>query len=66
MEMKVQDYFDRESKQQEEDSKYIIDPRVFDFDYIPKEPLMREEAKRIIKACVRYQTATTGHLGLAI
>ncbi len=35
--MKVEDFFDQESKRQDEAGKSIKDPRVFDFDFIPDE-----------------------------
>lgn len=41
----------------------ITDFRVFDFNFIPDQPLMREEVKPVIDACLRYlKTRIPNHL----
>jgi len=47
----------------DESSRRITDFRVFDFNYIPDEPLMREEVKPIVDASLRYlKTGIANHL----
>jgi hypothetical protein len=61
--MKITDYLNRQAEALEESSRQIKDYRVFDFNHIPDEPLMREEAKPIIDACLRYlKTGIANHL----
>jgi Cdc6-like AAA superfamily ATPase len=54
--MKITDYLDQEARSLKSTAKKIRNFRVFDFNFIPEEPLMREEAKPIIDACLRYRT----------
>jgi archaeal cell division control protein 6 len=61
--MKITDYLTRQARTLEETSRRIKDFRVFDFNHIPDEPLMREEAKPIIDAYLRYlKTGIANHL----
>lgn len=61
--MRITDYLDCQARLLDESSAQIKDFRVFDFNYIPDEPLMREEAKPIIDACLRYlKTGIANHL----
>lgn len=54
--MDVGEYFESEEEQLEKRAGAVTNPRVFDFDFMPPNPLMREEAKKIINAVLRYQT----------
>ena len=61
--MKITDYVDQQARALERSSQRIRDFRVFDFNYIPQEPLMREEVKPVIDACLRYlKTGIANHL----
>jgi len=61
--MRITDYLDRQARLLDRSSAQIKDFRVFDFNWIPDEPLMREEAKPIIDACLRYlKTGIANHL----
>jgi len=61
--MKITDYLNEQARTLDESSRRIKDFRVFDFNHIPDEPLMREEAKPIIDACLRYlKTRIPNHL----
>lgn len=61
--MKITDYLDQQARLLEQSSQRIKDFHVFDFNYIPEQPLMREEVKPIIDACLRYsKTSIPNHL----
>lgn len=61
--MKITDYLTHQAQSLDHASQRIKDFRVFDFNYIPAEPLMREEAKPIIDGCLRYlKTGIANHL----
>ncbi len=61
--MKITDYLDRQARLLKTSSAQIRDYQVFDFNWIPDEPLMREEAKPIIDGCLRYlRTGIANHL----
>lgn len=61
--MKLDDYIHQQADDLEERRKRIRDFRVFDFNYMPDQPLMREEAKPIVDACLRYvTTGISNHL----
>jgi len=63
--MRIQDYIDKQVQHLDKTSERIRDFRVFDFNYIPEQPLMREEAKPVIDACLRYlKTGIANHLFL--
>src|SRR5437870_2832013 len=63
MREKITDYLDEEARSLESTTRKIKDFRVFDFNFIPAEPLMREEAKPIIDACLRFSaTGIPNHL----
>jgi len=48
----------REQKQRLADTSQIVrDYSVFDFNYVPDRPLMREESKRIIDAMLRFEAS---------
>jgi cell division control protein 6 len=53
--MDLQQYLEEKQKHISKSSTRIKDFAVFDFNYIPEKPLMREEAKPIIDALLRYQ-----------
>ena len=56
--MHIQDYIDKRTIQLGKTSRQIRDANVFDFNYIPQQPLMRQETRPLIDALLRY--ATTG------
>ena len=56
--MQIEEYLKHRTEHLAKTSQRIKDFRVFDFNYIPEKPLMREETKPLIDALLRY--ATTG------
>jgi len=61
--MDIQDYLLEKEKRVERSTQRLRDMRVFDFNYIPDRPLMRDETKPIIDALVRYdKTGIANHL----
>lgn len=61
--MKITDFVERQAKLLDESSRRIKDFRVFDFNYIPEHPVMRDEVKPIVSACLRYlKTGIANHL----
>jgi cell division control protein 6 len=61
--MKITDYLSRQARALDDTSRRIKDFRIFDFNHIPDEPFMREEAKPIIDAYLRYlKTGIANHL----
>ena len=55
--MQIREYLSQRAQHLAKTSRRIKDFRVFDFNYIPEQPLMRDEAKPLIDALLRY-TAT--------
>jgi len=53
--MKIAEYLSSKRRQLEKGRQRIQDFAVFDFNYIPREPLMREEVKPVIDALLRYR-----------
>jgi len=51
----IRKLYKKESIDSVKTSKSIVDPRVFDLDYIPEKPYVRPEVKSIMKACLRHQ-----------
>jgi len=63
--MRIGDYIARQTKSLEARKEQIKDFQVFDFSYMPDEPLMRREAEPLIDACLRYlTTGISNHLFL--
>ncbi len=61
--MKITEYMRKQAQELKKNKLRIKDFRVFDFNYIPEHPLMRDEAKPLIEACLRYQaTGIANHL----
>ena len=61
--MRIQDYIDEQARHLDNTSERIRDFHVFDFNYIPEQPLMRDEVKPVIDACLRYlKTGIANHL----
>ena len=52
--MRIIDYLSRQANLLERDSARIRDFRVFDFNYIPDQPVMRDEVRPLVDACLRY------------
>jgi Cdc6-like AAA superfamily ATPase len=53
--MDIEQYLAERQKRLDKSKDQIRDFEVFDFNYIPQKPLMREEVKPIIDALLRYQ-----------
>jgi Cdc6-like AAA superfamily ATPase len=53
--MDIEQYLSQRQTALEKSKHQISNFEVFDFNYIPEQPLMREEAKPIIDALLRYQ-----------
>lgn len=61
--MRITDFIEQQKRLLDESSRRIRDFRVFDFNYIPEQPLMRSEVKPIVGACLRYlKTGIANHL----
>jgi len=61
--MDIRQYVSDKQAQLKQSAERIHDFQVFDFNYIPEKPLMREEAKPLIDAILRYQqTGIPNHL----
>jgi cell division control protein 6 len=56
--MQIEEFLSKRAEHLQKSSRRIKDFRVFDFNYIPEKPLMRQETKPLIDALLRY--ATTG------
>lgn len=52
--MEIEDYLRDKEKRLEKTSRSIRDFRVFDFNYVPERPLMRDEVRPIADAMLRY------------
>ena len=53
--MDIESYLRQKQSNLEKSSQRITDYHVFDFNYIPDKPLMRNEVKPVIDALLRYQ-----------
>lgn len=53
--MDIERYVREKAKQFEKSVAAIRDLRVFDYNYVPERPLMREELKSVIDALLRYE-----------
>ncbi len=53
--MDIEQYLSERQKRLDKSKDQICNFEVFDFNYIPEKPLMREEVKPIIDALLRYQ-----------
>jgi Cdc6-like AAA superfamily ATPase len=53
--MDIESYLQQKQSNLEKSSQRITDYHVFDFNYIPDKPLMRNEVKPVIDALLRYQ-----------
>ena len=53
--MDIEEYLAQKERRLEKGIKKVKNHRVFDFNFIPQSPLMREEVKPIVDALLRYQ-----------
>jgi len=53
--MDIEEYLTRKKAHLAKNAERIRDFHVFDFNYIPKKPLLRQEAQPLIDALLRYQ-----------
>jgi cell division control protein 6 len=53
--MRIQDYLTESQKKITENTQCVNDFQVFDFNFIPESPLMRNEVKPIIDSLLRYE-----------
>ena len=60
MNMDIEQYLTKKQQNLDKSKSNIRNFNVFDFNYIPEKPLMREEVKPVIDALLRYQ-----HTGIA-
>jgi Cdc6-like AAA superfamily ATPase len=61
--MTLHDYLDRQARRLSRSRARVCDFKVFDFNHLPAEPVMRAEAKPIVDACVRFlHTGIANHL----
>ncbi len=52
--MEIKEYLSQKEKRLEKGIRKIRNHRVFDFNFIPEKPLMRDEVKPIVDALLRY------------
>ena len=52
--MNIQAYLRKQREQFERGAQHVKDFSVFDFNYVPDEPLLREESTRLIDALLRF------------
>ncbi len=64
--MDIEDYLAKRMKLAKAHRNKIKDFKVFDFNYIPAKPIMREEIKPVIDAMVMYQKACLSHSALLV
>ncbi|MCA9418542.1 MAG: DUF815 domain-containing protein, partial [Candidatus Omnitrophica bacterium] len=61
--MDITDYLRDKEKRLEKGSRFIRDFRVFDFNYLPEKPLMRQEVRPVADALLRYmKTGVPNHV----
>ncbi len=61
--MEIHEYLREKEKRLSRGMSRIRDFRVFDFNYIPEKPLMRQELRAVIDGLLRYQkTEIANHL----
>jgi len=61
--MDIHDYMQEQSHRLADCNSTIRDSRVFDFNYVPEQPLMRDELKPVIDAVLRFsQTGIPNHI----
>lgn len=61
--MHITDYLDQQAHLLDQTSQRIRNFRVFDFNFIPEQPLMRDEVRPIVNACLRYlKTGIANHM----
>lgn len=61
--MDIAEYLERKAKRLEHGHRRIRDYRVFDFNYVPEKPVMREEIQPVADAVLRYmKTGIPNHL----
>lgn len=58
---KLNDYLDRQSRKLSRSGARVSDFKIFDFNYLPAEPLMRDEARPVIDACLRFVHTRIGN-----
>ena len=63
--MDIASYLARQREQLDQESRLVKDFSVFDFHYIPDEPMMREESKTIIDELLRFDLSSVAtHLAV--
>jgi Cdc6-like AAA superfamily ATPase len=61
--MEIQEYLKDQEKRVSAAGRRIVEPKVFDFSYVPERPLMRDELKPVIDSLLRFeQTGIPNHL----
>lgn len=59
----IEEYVKTKEKRLEAKSSKIRDPKIFDWNYVPPKPLMRDEVKTVIDALLRYRsTGIANHI----
>ena len=53
--MDITEYLRKQKVHLSEESKHVKDFSVFDFDYLPEQPLLREEAKTLVDDILRFE-----------
>ena len=53
--MQIQDYLTESQRKISENTQRVSDFKVFDFNFIPESPLMREEIKPIVDSLLKYE-----------
>ncbi|KXB06970.1 hypothetical protein AKJ51_02395 [candidate division MSBL1 archaeon SCGC-AAA382A20] len=55
--MKIRDYLEKKDKKLKKGQKRIKNFKVFDFNYLPDRPLMRDEVKPLVDGLLRYKSS---------
>ena len=53
--MRIKDYLHHSDRKLTENTRILKDSRVFEFNYIPEDPIMREEVKPIVDALLKFE-----------
>lgn len=59
--MDILEYLNRREESLERRHKRLLDARVFDFNYMPPKPLLREEVKPVVDAVLRFSGTGIGN-----
>ena len=59
--MDIKEYVAAKERRLSDGTSRIADLKVFDYNYVPKRPLMRDELEPVIDALIRYEKTGIGN-----